>query len=222
MLQHQLQIDQLRNTVTIGAAFLMGFIDTYTVTEFHNVFASAQIGNMVTFGVMLASGRAANAFLNALSLFGYFLGTLYGDRLLNELKLTGYRRLRVFLSIQAAVLLYLACFQHILLLPVMVFILAALSGQTLTTYQTFAATPVNVALMTGNVQTVMNNLYRALFRRDRKAADDMLHVLSVLVFFMMGAGISILFVQWNPSSILWVSFTLTALFLFRLCGTDRG
>ncbi|GKV70323.1 DUF1275 family protein [Sporosarcina sp. NCCP-2716] len=222
MLQQPLQIDRLRNAVTIGAAFLMGFIDTYTLTQFSNVFASAQIGNMVTFGIMLASGQAANAFLNALSLSGYFLGTLYGDRLLSRLKLTGHHRLRVFLAIQAFILLYLACFQHILRIPVKIFILAVLSGHALTTYQSFAATPVNVGLMTGNLQKVMNNLYRVLFRRDTDARDDLLHVLGVLVFFMMGAGISMLVIQWNPSAILWISFSLAAVFLLRLYRPDYG
>jgi len=48
MLQRQLHINQVRNTVTIVAAFLLGLIDSYTVTEFQDVLASAQIGNMVT------------------------------------------------------------------------------------------------------------------------------------------------------------------------------
>ena len=102
----------------------------------------------------------------------------------------------------------------------MILVLAAVSGQALTTYQVFDTTQVNVALMTSNLQNIMNNLYRVLFRRDRKAVDDMLHVLSVLLFFMMGAVISIRFVQWNPSSILWISFSLTVLSLLRLCRTQ--
>ncbi|MCM3758399.1 DUF1275 domain-containing protein [Sporosarcina aquimarina] len=216
----QLHTKRITSLLTICAAFLMGFIDAYTFMELDHVFVSAQTGNMVTFGVKLFTGHPYDALANMIAFFGFMCGAFLGEVLLARLRLPGLRRYRLFLYVQALLLLGLALFQTRLELSVMVFVLGLLSGYALTTFRKIGSTSVNNGIMTGNARNMMNSLYLILFEKDEQAKKDMLHLFIGIVTFIAGVGASASISGWDPMAILWIAFgivcfSILALFFYK-------
>ncbi|WP_025783954.1 YoaK family protein [Sporosarcina sp. D27] len=212
----QLHTKRITSLLTICAAFLMGFIDAYTFMQLDHVFVSAQTGNMVTFGVKLFTGHPYDALANMVAFFGFMCGAFLGEVLLARLRLPGLRRYRLFLYVQALLLLVLALFQTSLELSVMVFVLGLLSGYALTTFRKIGSTPVNNGIMTGNARNMMNSLYLILFEKDEQAKKDMLHLFTGIITFVAGVGASASVSGWDPMAILWIAFGIVCFSIFAL------
>lgn len=216
----RLQAERVMSLLTVGAAFLMGYIDAYTFLELNHVFVSAQTGNMVTYGIKLVTGEGYGGLANVMSFLGFLLGAFAGEVFLAKLRISGRRRYRLFLYIQSVLLLFLAVFQLQLSLSVIVFVLGILSGYALTTFRKFASTPVNIGIMTGNARTMMHDLYMIIFKKDQDALREMFHLLTVIVAFIIGVGVSATIIGWNPDAILWIAFgfvtlPIAALYIYR-------
>lgn len=212
----QLHTERITSILTVISAFLMGFIDAFTFLELDHVFVSAQTGNMVTYGIKLVTGSGYEAFANIMSFLGFLFGAFLGEFLLARLNKSGLRRYRLFLYVQAILLLILAGFQVQLQLNVMVFTLGILSGYALTTFRRFRSTPVNTGIMTGNARNMMNDLYRIIFYKDAEAKAEMFHLLVIILSFIVGVGVSATVIEWNPAAILWIAFGTVSLCIFAL------
>lgn len=211
MANDTLHTGRIMNLLTVGAAFLMGYIDAYTFLELNHVFVSAQTGNMVTYGIKLVNGESSAGFANVMSFFGFLIGAFAGEVFLAKLKISGRRRYRLFLYIQAVLLLFLAIFHLRLSYSMIVLILGILSGYALTTFRVFASTPVNVGIMTGNARTLMHDLYMIIFKKDEQAKKEMLHLFTVIFSFIIGVGAAAAIINWQPDAVLWIAFGFVTL-----------
>lgn len=206
--------------LTVVAAFLMGFIDAYTFTGLNHVFVSAQTGNMVTFGVKLFTGSPYEAIDNVLSFAGFLGGAFLGEILLARFTAGGLQKYRLFLYVQALLLLLLAIFQHSISVALEVTVLGMLAGYALTTFRKIGSTAVNNGIMTGNARNMMGHLYKIVFEKDLKARRDFLHLAIGILTFTVGVGAGASAVVYTPSLVLWIAFGIVAvsivvLFFYR-------
>ncbi|GKV70320.1 membrane protein [Sporosarcina sp. NCCP-2716] len=220
MEQDHIHAVRITTFLTIGAAFLMGFIDAYTFTELKHVFVSAQTGNMVTFGVKLVTGAPFEGIPNVMSLVGFMGGAFMGEVLLARYKERGLRKYRIFLYVQAVLLLLLAVTQPYLHLSVAVFVLGWLSGYALTTFRKIGSTAVNNGIMTGNARNMMSSLYKLLFEKDPQAKTELLHLGTGIVTFVAGVGAGAFVTSIEPAAVLWAAFafvmlSISVLFVYR-------
>lgn len=206
--------------LTVVAAFLMGFIDAYTFTELNHVFVSAQTGNMVTFGVKLFTGSPYDAIENVMSFAGFLGGAFLGEILLARFTAGGLQKYRLFLYVQAILLLLLAFFQNSVSLTLEVTVLGVLAGYALTTFRKIGSTAVNNGVMTGNARNMMGSLYKIIFEQDKKARHEFLHLFIGILTFITGVGAGASAAAYNPAMVLWiafglVAFSITVLFFYR-------
>src|ERR1700730_13517061 len=64
-----------------GLAVAGGFLDTYTAVGRHGVFANAQTGNVVLFGVLAAAGRWSQALRHVPPILAFVLGVAVAETL---------------------------------------------------------------------------------------------------------------------------------------------
>ena len=113
-MKHSLQMSE---TLRLGIILALsgGFMDAYSYLERGNVFANAQTGNLLLFGVNLAEGNYFAMLSYLLPVLAFTLGILLADtvRCLN-IRLH-WRQLSVLL--EAVILICVAFFPHSPLLP---------------------------------------------------------------------------------------------------------
>ncbi|MDN6567849.1 MAG: DUF1275 domain-containing protein [Tetragenococcus halophilus] len=201
--------------LTITATFLMGFIDAYTFLEKDGVFVSAQTGNMVSFSSKLFTGQFIEAWGHVSVFAGFALGAFLGELVIQKTKQAALKKYQVFLLIQGALLLIIAIFQNSISDALMVFLLGLISGYELTIFREIGTTTVNDGIMTGNIKSLMNNLYKTLFNKDVAAKKDLINLSLTLLIFIIGVGAGSLIVQIMPILNLWLALFITlALYMF--------
>ena len=197
--------------LTIITTFLMGFLDAFTFVKYDGTFVSAQTGNMVTMSVKLFSGNFTGAASHLIVLGGYALGAFIGEALIEKLMTKELYRSRLILLFQTLLIGVLALSQNNLPGSLMIFSLGLLAGYEITVFRTFYQTTVNNGIMTGNTKNTMNNLYKTIFNKDKKAQADFFHLLTVILVFIIGAGSGALILKMNGQLVLWIAFASMAL-----------
>ncbi|MCG3088994.1 YoaK family protein [Sporosarcina cyprini] len=205
------QHEQIKTSLTIIATFLMGFIDAYTFDERNGTFASAQTGNMIMLGAKLFSGEWQESASHLSVLAGFALGVFGGEAISSKYSFLGLQQYRVFLMTEAVLLLLLAYFQTSLPDSWMVLFLGILAGYVLTLFRTIRSTGVNNGIMTGNTKNLMNNLYKVIFQKDKKAKEECRNLSIGIMLFILGVGAGTLTVKLDARLNLWCAFTIICL-----------
>lgn len=209
--------------LTIITTFLMGFIDAYTFIEHGGSFASAQTGNIITMSVKFFSGNFIGAANHLIVLAGYGIGAFIGEALIERFDTKSLYKSRIILLFQAILLGILALFQSQLDSSLMICSLGLLAGYEITVFRNFRGTNVNNGIMTGNTKNMMNNLYKVIFNKDKKARTDFFHLVIVIIVFIIGAGSGVLILELNTYLNLWVAFGIVfiALLYTVIKGTEK-
>lgn len=199
------------NSLTIFSVFLMGLIDAYTFIEQNKTFASAQTGNLVSLSIKVFTGKFDEVSSHITVFAGFALGAFIGQTLIDLFKWQGLHKTQIILLFQLVLLAFLAFFQGFLADSIMLFLLGLLAGYELTVFRQFRGTNVNNGIMTGNTKNMMTNLYNALFDHDKKARNTFINILTIIIVFMLGAGVGALVIKLNSELNLWVAFLLVLL-----------
>ena len=205
------QHEQIKTSLTVIATFLMGFIDAYTFDVRNGTFASAQTGNMIMLGAKLFSGEWQESLSHLSVLGGFALGVFGGEAISSKYSYLGLQQYRVFLMTEAVLLLLLAFFQNALTDAWMVLFLGILAGYVLTLFRTIRTTGVNNGIMTGNTKNLMNNLYKVIFQKDKKAREECRNLSTGIILFILGVGAGTLTVKLDTRLNLWCAFTIICL-----------
>lgn len=217
MTTKNLDMPHLTTVSTAIATFLMGFIDSYTYIQFDGAFASAQTGNLVLLGSKLFSAQWTETLSHLWVFAGFALGTFAGEAVIDKSKHHGLGKYRIYLLLRIVLLLLLATFQAIFSSAIMLFIIGSLAGYELTMFRKFRGTAVTNGIMTGNTKNLMNNLYRFLFKGDKKARMDFSNLALIVIIFLLGAGAGALVTNYNEALSLWTAFGIALVtFLWTL------
>lgn len=213
MTQKQTSNKCVMHSLTLMSAFLMGYIDAYTFIVQDGSFASAQTGNLVGLSVKIFSGEFVETVSHFSVFSGFALGAFIGQALLAKFKWQRKRKQLLILLLQAILLACLALFQAQLNGSLMIFFLGLLAGHELTVFRKFKGTKVNNGIMTGNTKHMMTHLYKAFFESDKQARSEFIHISTVIITFLLGAGIGALVLKINLALNLWGAFIIVVISL---------
>lgn len=197
--------------ITLFSTFLMGCIDAYTFLTHDGLFASAQTGNLVVLGAKILAGDFSEVFIHVSSFAGFAIGAFLAQGIVEHYKHYGERKYRKYLFFQIIFLLSAAAIQQYIGASLIAGLLGLLAGYNLTVFRKVKSTSMNNGIMTGNTKNMMNNLYLALFQKDRGALDIFLTLLAGLFVFMFGVVIGASIVLFNEALVLWFTFIATAI-----------
>ncbi len=178
-------------TESFGIGLLLatvgGFLDAYTFVG-HRVFANAQTGNVVLFGVESASRHWHEAMLHLIPVAGFLVGVATAEVLGRPGVRQWLRRpLRVALAIEIVILAALATFPDStpeLLITVPIAFAAAIQFAT---FRILVDTPYSTLLATGNLRIMAVSAYQWIADRDVAGRQHAGRFAAVVGAFVVGA-----------------------------------
>ncbi len=215
-MEYRLNQDQIHTILTLFSTFLMGFIDAYTFVTYDGLFASAQTGNMVVLGAKLLDGNISEVLIHLTSFIGFAIGAFIAQGIVERYKNHDWKKYRVYLLLQTILLLVLAVSQQSIGVSLIAFLLGLLAGYELTVFRKIKTTSINNGIMTGNTKNLMNNLYLALFYKNRQALHTFLTLLLGVSVFLLGVLSGSVVLIWDELLILWAAFIMTGGFYIWL------
>ena len=134
-----------------------------------------------------------------------------------HIKLPAERRFNLFLlfSIIFLGLLTLGAAFNLSMLN-MLFSLGLFSGYELTVFNKIGVTSVNNGIMTGNLKNFANNVYEAIFSRDKSALIKASHFLSGIIMFVLGIMFSAYVLQAIGTEVFTAAFMINIILLMTL------
>ena len=176
----------------IVLAFLIlsgGLQDAYTWFFRGGVFANAQTGNVVLFGVNLFSGNFSGCVKYAIPVLAFFLGVLFAETMR-----------KVFLSKSALHWRQIVLIAEMTVLCIVAFIPSSLDmlanalvsfvcAAQVQSFRKIEGTPFASTMCIGNIRSCAESLFSAVTEKDKSALLRTGIYFSVVVVFMLGAGL---------------------------------
>jgi uncharacterized membrane protein YoaK (UPF0700 family) len=165
-----------------------GFQDAYSYLGLGGVFANAQTGNVVLFGVEAAREHWAAAVRHIPSLLAFVAGvmvaeTLHRPRLAAALRWPA----RFALLLEITVLAVVGLLPREVPDSVLVVMIAFTASVQVTTFRTLIIWPYNTAMVTGNLRTAAQAAYAAVADRDPEAVRKARSFAVIIGGFVVGA-----------------------------------
>ena len=184
-MKHSLQMSE---TLRLGIILALsgGFMDAYSYLERGNVFANAQTGNLLLFGVNLAEGNYFAMLSYLLPVLAFTLGILLADtvRCLN-IRLH-WRQLSVLL--EAVILICVAFFPHSLN-PLANSLTSFACGIQVESFRKIRNRGAATTMCIGNLRSGTAALSFYLREKKPEQLRQAMYYFGIIVLFAVGAGI---------------------------------
>lgn len=207
---------QMSETIRLGMILAMsgGFMDAYSYIYRDHVFANAQTGNMLLFGVNFSEGNYAGAFYYFCPVMAFTIGIIISDIVrykLNTRWRLHWRQIAVF--IEAAILLVVAFIPQKYNLPANSMISLA-CGIQVESFRKIRGNGIATTMCIGNLRSGTQNLCDFLFKKDKSNLEKSLLYYGIILCFIFGAVLgSMAIKQLQEKSILICSVILFFVFL---------
>jgi uncharacterized membrane protein YoaK (UPF0700 family) len=170
-------------------ALVGGFLDAYTYFERGGVFANAQTGNIVKFGIALADGARDRYLFYLLPIMAFSCGLLASLAIEEYLNRREIRLVRRSALVAEMVLLAVVGFVPLgeewdKLANCLVSFVAAMQYET---FKSFHGEAIATTMSTGNLRKFVDNAFFGLLRNDPHNIELACMYLSVVCTFTLGA-----------------------------------
>lgn len=208
---------QMSETYLIGVllAIVGGFLDTYSYLLRGHVFANAQTGNMVLFGVQIYNGNWHEAMLYFVPIFAFFIGIVICQSIkikYNNMKIIHWRQLIVLAEI---ILLIIVAFlkkgEMDVIANTLVSFVCSIQVQS---FRKVNGHPFATTMCTGNLRSASENICYYLHNKERKHLEKAKKYLGIISFFIGGAILGAFLGEiWGIKSILICCILLLVVFV---------
>lgn len=186
----------MRNKMTMSDKLLYGGLlaaaggfDSYTYLVHGEVFAGLQTGNLILLGSHLGQMKWSVLLRHITPILAFMLGTIL-TRILQhrfEKDESINKRQRIILGIEVLVLTIVAGISPYVPDIVASSLVSIIAAAQLQEFRELDGGPFTSLMMTGNVRTMAESFYDAVFKHDRKAADKCWQILRIIISFTIGA-----------------------------------
>lgn len=207
---------QMSETKTIGIIMALsgGFMDAYTYLVRGEVFANAQTGNILLFGVNLSTGNLPGAARYFFPVFSFAAGVFVAQILRNHFKGTKkihWRQICVLLEALILIAVSMIGTDVNLIANSLVSFACGIQVQS---FRKIRGNALATTMCIGNLRTATDFLCSYVENRDREALRKSMMYFGVIGVFALGAVLGNLFViQFGTGAILFSSALLTASFV---------
>lgn len=214
---------QTSETLRIGILLALcgGFMDAYSYLCRGKVFANAQTGNMLLFGVYLSSGNWAMAFRYASPVFAFAMGIAIAAFVRAKMKehmigvkdktVFHWRQITVFFE---AIILFCVAFIPFKYNLLANSITSFACGMQVESFRKIHGNGIATTMCIGNLRNATQNLCEYIEKRQRKYLKKSALYYGIIAFFILGAviGNQVLAV-FEEKAIMVCSFILAVSFL---------
>ena len=188
---------QISESVEIGIVLALagGFMDAYSYICRGEVFANAQTGNILLFGVNLSSGNFKEALQYALPVGAFALGIILSELVRNRIKSVSLLHWRqISTAFEIAILFSVAFFSQKYNLPANCLTSLA-CGIQVESFRKIHGNGIATTMCIGNLRSAMESISDYCFNKNRKSLRKGFLYLSVILFFVLGAVAGNFFVK---------------------------
>jgi uncharacterized membrane protein YoaK (UPF0700 family) len=171
-------------------AIVGGFLDAYTFICRGEVFANAQTGNLVLFGIALTKGDLGQAIMALLPILAFILGVIVTERI-KDIKVPSLtcaaNAERIILIIEIIVLFIIGFIPttvpHIFVTVPISFV----SSVQIASFGKLVDSPYSTTMCTGNLRSASQAAYKAFTKKDKDLGFKSIRYLVIIFFFIIGA-----------------------------------
>lgn len=209
---------QISETFFLGAilAVVGGFLDAYTYLTRGGVFANAQTGNIVLFGVYLAKGEFFRAFYYLVPISAFVLGVFATELIREKFKTHTNIHWRQIIVAVEIVVIAIAAFlpqgKFDMAVNTMISFLCSMQVQS---FRKLGGNAYATTMCTGNLRSASETLYRFRKTKDTQERRKSLLYYGIIFFFILGAafGAGLVFIFSELSALFGCFMLLVAFFL---------
>lgn len=186
LFQHNITSESVRLGVIL--AVIGGFLDAYTYILEGGVFANAQTGNLVIFGINLSQGHFYKALYSFLPILAFIIGVFVSVIVKNKINIIFDWEIVVIL-IEAFVLLLIAIIPFNLPRLIVTTSISFVSSMQIQTFRKLVNSPYSTTMCTGNLRSGTEALYLAIFKKDKEALEKTKRYYTIILFFLVGSAL---------------------------------
>ncbi len=186
---------QMSESLLLGGLLAMagGFFDAYTYLSRGGVFANAQTGNIVLFGLKLAEGEWQRALTYLLPILAFALGVVAAElvkrRGKREKKSAAGLHWRQVIVIAEIILLAIVTFLPQQMNMVVNTVISFVCAMQVETFRKVRGSAFATTMCTGNLRSGTEQLMIWHHTREANAARKARHYYSIILFFILGAAL---------------------------------
>lgn len=217
------KVNQMSESIRLGMLLAIsgGFMDAYSYIERDHVFANAQTGNILLFGVHLSEGDWIMAVRYFFPVLAFVLGIAVAEavRTYNTPKLH-WRQISVL--VEAVILAGVAFIP----LSMNLFANALTSfacGIQVESFRKIRGSGIATTMCIGNLRSATQNFMDYWKTRDREKLEQSVLYYGIILCFVLGAvGGNLLISFWGQRAILCCSLMLLVVFFIMFIDYERG
>ena len=167
--------------------FVGGFFDSYTFINSHGIFANAQTGNLIFFGIELANQNYYSALSYIPPVSFFVLGVLFNEYILHKFKIVSkkyYINLSLLFQIMILTLCYL--FPNILNVDVRPLLISFVCAMQFDSFRTVNKIPFASIFCTGNLRSASEYIFRHFYLKEKNSKSKIYIYTSLIVVFLLG------------------------------------
>ena len=200
-----------------------GLLDAYTYLSRGGVFANAETGNMVLFGICLIQGQWRRAAGYLLPILAFALGVLAAE-FIREHHRSGprYHWRHTVLLAEIAVLCAVAFLPRGEWDPAANTLVAFVCARQVETFRKVRGNPFATTMCTGNLRSGTEAIYHALTGGKRTSVEKGLCYYAVIACFIAGAALGVLLTKLAPQRAVLGAAVLQLAAFGLMCREDGG
>lgn len=217
------KVNQMSESIRLGMLLAIsgGFMDAYSYIERDHVFANAQTGNILLFGVHLSEGDWIMAVRYFFPVLAFVLGIAVAEavRTYNTPKLH-WRQISVL--VEAVILAGVAFIP--LSMNLFANALASFAcGVQVESFRKIRGSGIATTMCIGNLRSATQNFMDYWKTRDREKLEQSVLYYGIILCFVLGAvGGNLLISFWGQRAILCCSLMLLVVFFIMFIDYERG
>lgn len=197
-----------------------GAMDAYSYLCRGKVFANAQTGNMLLFGVNIAERNMSLALRYIIPVIAFIFGVVISDIVRSK---TANRKIhwrQITIAFEAAVL-FSVCFIPQSANNIANALTSLVCGIQVESFRSVRGNPIATTMCIGNLRSGTNNLDRFFATKDRSYLKKAVLYYSVIIFFIIGAVIeSCLIRKFHEAAIIFSVITLVIVCILMISGKN--
>lgn len=214
--EHNIQIYQTSESLRLGFMLAVsgGFMDAYSFLYRGKVFANAQTGNMLLFGIHLSQHNFAGAFMYLCPVLTFTLGIILSDLIRHKERTQDRLHWRQFAVLLEAVVLIAVAFISTSFNLLANSLTSFACGLQVESFRKIHRNGIATTMCIGNLRSGTQNLCDYFFYKDKTYIKNAMIYYGIIVFFVLGAVISSVIIPYfGGKSILVCSALLSVSFV---------
>lgn len=187
---------QMSDTFLLGSilAIAGGFLDAYTYLARGHVFANAQTGNIVLFGMNLAEGNFSKASYYIIPIMAFVLGIVIAEAVKKRYKeKTGVHWRQIIIAVEILVLMTVAFIPSGRWNMIANVLVSLVSSMQVQSFRKFNGNIATTTMCTGNLRSGTEHVIRYNQTKDKALLSRGMQYYGIIIFFIIGAALGVWF-----------------------------